>query len=108
MHEIPGRSDMSEPTHVGWVYKATRTSDDLFVKRCISLKGNKFVTAHDEALQRDAKTYYLDRKCELEPPSAEDIDPVPQNKIERPHGQWSITALASGEGKQLQLVRGHG
>ena len=96
------------PTYTGWVYKATRTSEDLFVKRFINIQGSKFVTAHDEALQRDHKSYYLDRTCTLEPELATDIDPVPQSKRERPHGQWSITALASGEGKELQLVGGRG
>ena len=95
---------MATDSHVGWVFKATRTSEDLFVKRCIKLQGAKFTTAHDEALQRDPKSYYLDRKCTIEPALAEDIDPVPQSKMERRHGQWSITALASGDGKQLQLV----
>ena len=89
----------------GWLYKATRTSDDLFVRRAISFnpQTGKFVTFHDDVKLNDRKSYYLDRKCVIEPKSASEIT-EPQAKTERPHGQWSITALASGEGKALQLV----
>ena len=90
----------------GSLYKATRTSPDLFVPRCIYIfpSDGKFTTLHDEAKQTDIKTYFLDAKCELSPAKATDIIES-HKKTERPQGKWSITTLASGEGRELHLVR---
>ena len=50
----------------GWIYKATRTSTDLFVKRSIYLYPNtgKFSTFHDEVKQSDKKSYYFWRRTQ--------------------------------------------
>ena len=103
MGSVPDLTDRWIKAHL---FKATLTSPDLFVRRCMYIfpSDGKFTTQEDEARRTDIKTYFLDAKCELNPANATDII-EPRKKIERPEGKWSITALASGEGRELQLVR---
>ena len=96
---------MGNPTRSGFVFKAT-TNGDLVVCRMIHLYGDdgKFVTFHDwEKDPSRRKTWYLDRRCVLSPENAADISDQPQRKLERQPGTWTITATATGSGREVKL-----
>lgn len=85
------------------IYKAT-TSSDLVVLRHLKLFRSKFVTFHDYNRDpTDKKSWFLDRKCELQPRSAADIR-EPQTKTIRPPGTWTLTAMIKSKGQPVQLV----
>ncbi len=97
-------SDDERPIKTGWMYKMTRTSSDIFVRRSIHLyaKG-KFCTFHnDDDAEKHKTSYYLDKNCTIEPSSVDSIKSC--RKRERPKGKWTITTMATGQGREIDLV----
>ena len=85
------------------MYKATRLSTvtDLVVERKLVLYRDRLQTCHN--VERERKTWQLDRKCRLDPEDARDI--ARQRRLIRPPSMWSARAAATGSGQPIDLVR---
>ncbi|GAX78760.1 hypothetical protein CEUSTIGMA_g6197.t1 [Chlamydomonas eustigma] len=94
-------SNESDCLKSGWMYKMTRTSSEIFVKRKFDLFPSKFITFSDEHASHK-NSWYLDKHCKLEPRDADEITQAFE-KRERPKGKWTITTVIGHEGASIQL-----
>uniref|UniRef100_A0A7S0YB00 Uncharacterized protein n=1 Tax=Polytomella parva TaxID=51329 RepID=A0A7S0YB00_9CHLO len=80
-----------------YLFKST-TNSDLVVQRRCKLYCDRFLTYHDFAKDpENSKTWYLDKRCTLDPASASDIKE--SIKSIRPCGTWTITATIKSKAK---------
>ncbi|KAG2431059.1 hypothetical protein HYH02_013490 [Chlamydomonas schloesseri] len=92
-------SDMSALVLEGKVYKGTRTG--LVVERLVSLFQDRCTTYHDPVSKTDARTWLLDRNCEVKPATAGEL--APKRRGVRPKGKWAITAAVAGVDTYIDL-----
>lgn len=89
----------------GWAFKLTGSAH-VVLRRIELYRKGMFLTFHDEAKDPNSrKSYFIERRCELDPAHASSICEL-ETKLIRPSGTWAITSYArKGRGEQVQLVR---
>jgi hypothetical protein len=100
---IQAQLDVAEDVLSCTAYKATRVAD-IVCKRRVRLLRDRLLTLHHDSATNSEKVWYLSSSCRLEPEHVDEL--VPEQRLVRPPGSWSVTTKAFSSGQPIPLVSG--
>ncbi|WIA14192.1 hypothetical protein OEZ85_002731 [Tetradesmus obliquus] len=96
----PAQLDVAEDMLACTAYKATRVAD-IVCKRRVRLYRDRLLTLHHDSATNSEKVWYLSSSCRLEPEYVDEL--VPEQRLVRPPGSWSVTTKAFSSGHPIEL-----